>query len=212
MAITTYAQLQTAIAGWLHRDDLTTTIPDFITLCEARLNDKLILRDMETESTLTGVVSRNYIALPTGFVSPIALWIIIDSERLKLDPASPQELPYDTTNSQPKFWAIDGANVRFDCPLGSAYSVPFRYVKASNLSESNTTNYLLTKRPDVYLSGCLAEAARYTRDSDLFNTWEPKFTQAMNEIKAADNRARAIVPLRTDVPMSTMRPNIFRGE
>lgn len=212
MAITTYAQLQTAIAGWLHRDDLTTTIPDFITLAEARLNDMLLLKNMETESTLTGVVSQNYVALPTGFVSPICLWIIVDGERLKLDPALPQELPYDTSATQPKYWAIDGENIRFDCPLGSAYSIPLRYIKASNLSDSNTTNALLTKRPDIYLSGAIVEAARYMRSVDLFNTWEPKFVQATNELKAADSRNRSIVPLRTDVPITTRRANIFRGE
>ena len=38
MAITTYAELQTAVASWLDRDDRTSEIPDFITLAEATFN------------------------------------------------------------------------------------------------------------------------------------------------------------------------------
>ena len=53
MAITTYAELQTAIANWLARDDLTTYLPDFITLFEAAANRRLRVRQMETTATLT---------------------------------------------------------------------------------------------------------------------------------------------------------------
>ena len=41
MAITTYAELKTAIANWLNREDLTSVIPDFISLAEADFNRKL---------------------------------------------------------------------------------------------------------------------------------------------------------------------------
>jgi hypothetical protein len=37
MAISTYAELQTAVANWLDRDDLTARIPEFITLAEAKI-------------------------------------------------------------------------------------------------------------------------------------------------------------------------------
>lgn len=38
MAITTYAELQTAVGNWLHRSDVSTIIPDLIALGEAHLN------------------------------------------------------------------------------------------------------------------------------------------------------------------------------
>jgi hypothetical protein len=34
MSITTYSELQTAVANWLKRSDLTATIPDFIRLAK----------------------------------------------------------------------------------------------------------------------------------------------------------------------------------
>jgi hypothetical protein len=54
MAITTYAELKTAIASWLDRSDLTSTIPDFITLFEAVANRRLRVRQMEKTITLGG--------------------------------------------------------------------------------------------------------------------------------------------------------------
>ena len=38
MAISTYTELQTAVANWLDRDDMSARIPEFISLTEARFN------------------------------------------------------------------------------------------------------------------------------------------------------------------------------
>jgi hypothetical protein len=210
MAISTYAELQTTIGSWSHADDLTAQTPDFIALCEARLNDMLLMKDMESEEDLTLTQGQNYVAIPSGFVSPIALWLIVDTQRVLLRHVLPEHLPYDTSATQPSLWAIDGANIRFDCPASEAYSAKFRMVKKSNLSESNTTNALLTRRPDIYLAGSMVEVARYTRDVELFNTWEPKFLKATAELKAAEGRSRSVT-LQTDLPVSR-RSNILTGE
>ena len=38
MAITTYAELKTAVGDWLNRSDLDSVIPNFISLAEAQFN------------------------------------------------------------------------------------------------------------------------------------------------------------------------------
>ena len=70
MAISTYSELQEAVASWLNRSDLTTTIPDFITLAESRLNRTLRLRVMETTTTLSLTASSRTVALPSAFIEP----------------------------------------------------------------------------------------------------------------------------------------------
>jgi hypothetical protein len=210
MALTTYTELKAAVADFANRTDLTTAIVDCITLAEARMYDMMILKDMESDEALTLTTGRNYVALPAGFISPIAFWLVVDTVRIPLKPALPQELPYDAENDQPEYYAIDGVNIRFDCEAAEDYSAYLRCVKKTALSGSVATNYLLTRRPDIYLAGALVEVARYTRDTDLFNAWEPKFLAACREVKAADSRARAMVPLRTDIP-SMGRSNIMRG-
>ena len=200
MALSTYTELKAAIADFANRTDLSTAIVDCVTLAEARLYDLLLMKDMESEETLVLTTGQNYVALPSGFISPIALWLVVGSIRVPLAPALPQELPYSPSNSEPEYWAIDGANIRFDCPASEAFTVYLRCVKKSNLSGSVASNYLLGRRPDIYLAASMVEVARYTRDVDLFNTWEPKLLAAVSSFKAAENRARAMVPLRTDLP------------
>ena len=51
MALTTYAELKTAIGDFLNRDDLTSVAPDFITLAEADINRRVRHWRMEGRST-----------------------------------------------------------------------------------------------------------------------------------------------------------------
>jgi hypothetical protein len=191
--------------------NITANVPLFIQLLEAELNDRLLLKNQETEGTLTLAQGQNYVALPSGYVSPIALWLIVDSERVLLKPALPQELPYNTDSTQPEFWAIDGANIRFDCPAGEAYSAKFRYYATSNLSNSNTTNYLLLKRPDVYLYGAMEQAGIFAQNDEWISKYGALKERGIKSLKDAENRSRSIVPLRTDLPIPH-RSNIIRGE
>ena len=46
MALTTYTELKASLADWLNRSDLTTTIPDFISLAEAQIERQLRTRQM----------------------------------------------------------------------------------------------------------------------------------------------------------------------
>ena len=54
MALTTYSELQAAVASWLHRDDLTAQIPDFIRLAEADMQVRAKLSQWETEASALG--------------------------------------------------------------------------------------------------------------------------------------------------------------
>jgi hypothetical protein len=204
--------LKAEIADWANRTDLTTANTDlFIALAEAKMFDDLLPRSFESEESLTLTQGQNYVALPTGYISPIALWLVVDSERVLLEPALPQELPYHTDATEPRWWAIDGANIRFDCPAGEAYTAYLRMMKSSALSASNTTNYLLTKRPDIYLAGCMIQYAIWARDDNEVGKWSALYKDRVDSFKASENRARGMVPLRTDLPVHS-RSNIFRGD
>ena len=211
--ITTYATLQAAVAGMLHRTGdtgITDNAPLFIQLCEAELNSRLLLKDTEEEDTLSTTQGVNYIALPAGFISPLACWIVVDDVRTPLIPKLPQFMAYDSEESRPCEYAIDGANLLFDCPADAVYSVPLRYVKASNLSNSNTSNALLLRRPDVYLYGSLYQASLYAQDDGGAQKWKANFEAAIVAEKRAQNRARAQVALETDIGTRS-RTNILTG-
>jgi len=68
MAINSYSTLQTAVANWLDRDDLSDRIPEFIDLNEALFNRTLRIRPMETIVTESMVGGTKSYDLPAGYV------------------------------------------------------------------------------------------------------------------------------------------------
>ena len=74
MALTSYAELQTSIAEFLNRDDLTAKIPDFITLAEAQMNAEL--RHWRMEKRATASLDSQYTAVPLDFIQPVRFSIV----------------------------------------------------------------------------------------------------------------------------------------
>ena len=73
MAITTYAELQSAIASWLNRDDLVPTIPNFIGMAETDMSRSI--RHWRMEKRSIADLTTQYSALPSDFYEPIRLSI-----------------------------------------------------------------------------------------------------------------------------------------
>ena len=69
MAFSTYTELKASVADYLARTDLTTQIPDFITLAELRLRRDLRIRQMLKVATTATVVSDSTVGLPSDFLA-----------------------------------------------------------------------------------------------------------------------------------------------
>lgn len=198
MALDTYANLKSAIASWnIDRTDLPDS--DIVTLAEARLFRELQLRTMEAETDLTGVVDSRYIALPSGFLEPIGLFINISGsgrEELEFVPADIESV--DATG-QPEYWTIDGTNIAFERPCDQAYSFTLRSLQSlTALSDSNTSNWLLANHPDLYLAACNVEAAMWLEDDDQIARWQPRYAEALLSVNNQANRSRSLATLRVD--------------
>ena len=194
MAIGTFAQLKTAAANWLDRSDLTDRIPEFIVLAEARFNRILRIRDMETVSTSISTVAgtREY-SLPTGFVQ-------MKEFHLTTDPLTP--LAYITPEMMTRLWAgsskgkpevftIIADNVRLGPNPDAVYTTSMLYYKTfTALSDSATTNDMLTNNPDVYLYGTLLEAEPFIMNDQRVQLWGMAFKQAIDDIQNQDNKDR----------------------
>jgi len=194
MAIGTYAQLKTAAANWLDRSDLTDRIPEFIALAEARFNRELRTRDMETVSTAISTVAgtREY-SLPTGFVQ-------MKEFHLSTDPLTP--LAYITPEMMTRLWAgsaqakpqvftIIADNVRLGPAPDAVYTTSMLYYKTfTALSDSATTNDMLTNNPDVYLYGTLLEAEPFIMNDQRIQVWLGAFDRAVASIQNQDNKDR----------------------
>jgi hypothetical protein len=189
MALATYADLIASLPVWLKRTDLTSIIPDFVALTEARINRELRVETMLTRGTLT--VTSEFTSLPADFAG-------VRSARLTTDPytvlsfLTPEQMG-DYSNTQPtgnpKAIGIVGTQA-WVLPVQTA-SVAVEltyYAKVAALSDTNTTNWLLTKHPDVYLWGGCLEGAIYTEDDNQVQKYSGLFDDAILAVKAADLR------------------------
>ena len=189
MSISTYANLQTALASALHRSDLTSVLPDFITLCEAKLNKKLRLRALETR--VTSSVSTEYVALPTGFLSIRNIQLNSDP-KVRLEYVTPDyiDLNYpDSSTGKPKFYTIVGGEIQLAPAPDGTYTVEMSYFKKLDLA-TDSTNWVLTNSPDVYYYGSLLEAAAYLKNDKRIPIWSSLFEKAVSELELADRNDR----------------------
>lgn len=208
MAFDTYSDLKTSIADILHRDDLTSKIPDFITLCEASMNRVLRTRTMETDSSLTLSSGARTVALPSGYEEPISLRLVISGEdREHLTQVLHSQLNINTDSSaarRPEFWAINGENIEFPNNADQEYTLSFRNLSSSwTLSDVTTTNWLLTNHPDIYFYGSLFHAAPHLGQDARIPTWNGFYSKALKEVQNNAARSKARITLRTDVPSVT---------
>lgn len=208
MALANYSDLKTAIADALHRSNLTTKIPDFITLAEASMNRVLRTRTMETDNSLTLSSGSRTVALPSGYEEPISLRLVISGEnRDVLTQVMHTQLNINVESSaarRPEFWAINGTNIEFQNLADQTYTLSFRMLASSwSLSDSTTTNWLLTNHPDLYLYGSLIHAAPYIKDDARIPVWRSFYKEALQEVKNNAARSKSGIKLRTDVPRTS---------
>lgn len=164
MAITNYSTLQAAIADYLNRADLTSQIQNFIQFAEADLNTRLRCREQIVRAEATS--SAEFVQLPADWLEAINLHIVGGQQPLRyitLDEA-------DIVNKEqiytgPHYYSLmNGAIEIVPEPAEDIDIEMIYYAKIPALSDQATTNWLLTKAPDVYLYGALTHAAPFLMD------------------------------------------------
>lgn len=192
MALDTFAGLKATIADYLNRDDLTTIIPSFITIAEAKFNRKLRTRQMVKRAN--GQIETAFFAYPSD-------WLQAKEFQLNTNPivrlqfvteAYGDELKSNryVSTGQPVYYTITGTQLEFIPTPDSTYSAELTYyAKIPALSDSNTSNWLLAYAPDLYLYGALLEAAPYLKDDERLAVWSQMYINSLGDIEVADQRA-----------------------
>ena len=194
MSISTFAELKTATANWLDRSDLTDRIPEFISLAEARFNRVLRVRDMETVSTAisTSAGTREY-DLPTRFVQMKEFHLTTDplTPLAYITPEMMTRMQAGSAKSKPQVFTIIADKVRLGPNPDAVYTTSMLYYQAfAALSDSATTNDMLTNNPDVYLYGTLLEAEPFIMNDQRVGLWLAAFDKAVSDIQNQDNKDR----------------------
>ena len=104
---------------------------------------------------------------------------------------------------RPRYYAVSqfpgyvagGAYVGVDYLWMYLAPIPDQYYTISvygsinvTLSDTKPTNWLLTKHPDIYLYGALAEAEPYLKNDERIEVWNGRFEKGMDELKRHHDR------------------------
>ena len=191
MALNNYSNLQTSIANFLARDDLTTEIVDFIALTEADFNRRLRIRAMENSSSFT--IDSETETLPTGFLQARS-FVIPTNPKTALQFMTPfhqAETQGSSETGKPRAYSIEGTNFRFSPTPDASYTATLVFYKAFDaLSVSVATNHILTNHPDVYLYGALYFASTFIRgmDPQTVGQFKTQYETALQQVEMADEK------------------------
>jgi hypothetical protein len=200
MSITNYTELKTAISGWLAKGTTYDgQIDDFIDLAEAEFNRQLRLDDMEAEEEIETVAAQEYIEPDTEFLGIPSLQLSGQAKGLTYTTRKQLSDSYGGNSSgRPKQYAKGVGNkiILGPTPDGVYTIIATGYEKIPALSVSNTTNWLLTKSPDLYLFMCLAYANLYVKNMQGADEWRNKangIIASMISENEIDKETRAVM-------------------
>lgn len=184
-----YSQLQTDIADFLNRQDLTSVIPTFIRLVETRVNRVIRTRHMELRVLAT--ITNQFSTLPTDFLEMRNIQINSDPVTA-LQYVTPQEadrIRQSQLQGPPRFFSVLSNRLELIPPPQEPMQAEMVYYQAiPPLSDASPTNWLLQKNYDVYLYGSLAQAATYLKDDP--SQWVLLYNSALDEIVVDDQRSQ----------------------
>lgn len=210
MALSTYSELKSSIAGWMTRSDLTDRIPDFIRLSEAKFNRILFAPQME-QRAVANVDTDNdepeFISLPSDFqtMRRVRLSGVTGKPRLAfMSQTQIDDYRYSIENvsDQPVYFAIIGTEMELAPTPNEDYELEMVYRKnIPALSDANTTNWLLDLAPDAYLYGALMEASAYMVEDERIAVWGSALKSVVDDINGlGERRNNSAGPLGISLP------------
>lgn len=186
----TYATLRTLVSNYLDHDDLDNVLPYFVELCEAKIKRSLRHWMMEKRVYTETVAGEKTVKLPTDYLEMRHLKLNTDPITV-LEYIVPAQLNYsDTGVGKPLYYSIIGDEIILDDTPDAVYEIEMYYYAFSALSDTNPTNWLLTRAPDVYLYGTLLEAESFNMNDPRLAIWKQGYQEAMAELNKESSKAQ----------------------
>lgn len=195
MSFADYTALQAAVLSfnWARSSG---TVTDFIQLAHTKINLGLRVPFMDKTAALT--INADRLAAPSDMAAVRRLWIDGTYDN-PLRPTSPDrilDLRATYSSAQPQWYAIEGDTTTGaenttegeyflfgPSPGTTSYSGKLLYTRRlAALSGGADTNIVLTRYPNLYLYGALAEAAAFSDEPDRVATYGGSFAALMAQI------------------------------
>ena len=192
MAFTNYTSLQSTIADYLARSDLTSEIPDFISLAETRLSRDLRIRQMLKVATAPTVAGDSTVSLPADFLSMKDIHLDGNPTHV-IDFQSTSNFFRNTRTTQagvPLNYTLLGSEFQFAPIPDAAYIIRMVYFyKPPVLSDANPSNLFLATCPDLLLYAALGEAEPYLMNDERLQTWGSLYQRGVDSLTKSDDDA-----------------------
>jgi hypothetical protein len=202
MAIDTYTNLKDAIRRQSKRLDAGDAfIDDFIDLAEEEFYSneltQLRIKEMDTRSTATVSTSSRFLALPDRFLDMRRLKINAQTESvpglssdLDVKYRAPDQLLLNPNTDIPRFFTVT-SQLGFERIPDQLYEIEMQYfAKEVALSDSNTTNAILTNYPSIYLYGSLWALWLYYSEEEKANFYHGLMLGAIRGANKSERKAR----------------------
>lgn len=188
----TYSELKDNIKSFLNRSDLTDAQLDiFIDQTEAELNRKLRTKEMIKRANATA--DSQYLSLPTDWLEVINVEITSDFRPLfqqSLESLDVYRRSNDNVVGQPVYFAVMDDALELAPTPDTSYTLQLTYYeKIPALSSSNTSNFLSTNNPDIYLYGALKHASVFLMEDDRVALFTQQFDKALEQLRLAQEKA-----------------------
>jgi len=195
MSLSTYSEMKTSIANYLNRDDLTSIIPDFIALTENRLDRELRVRVNMVRAQTTTAANTAFYNLPSDLIELRNItYETSDTNSYALSYLSPESGSREYgayTSGYPRAYTNLGKNIKVYPTPDATYTLGINYYKKLiPLSDSVTSNDILSSFPDLYLFGSCLEGAVYLNDTEQTQRFLAIYQKAMDDVMAAEEAAR----------------------
>lgn len=207
----TYQGLCNKIADTLNRQDLTQAIPDFTVMATNRISrDMARIKHPSAITRAQASVSNDYASLPSDFLSIYQLMdqdaqyamvyitpdqsMTIQSQGWNPDyTIQPIIPPFYSPTGTITYYTIMGNTIRI-VPAPSSGGTPLAldlwyYAQLPALTSTSTTNWALTKYPDLYLYGALTHTAPYLKNDDRITLWDGIYNRILGDIEVEADRA-----------------------
>lgn len=193
MAFDSYSELQTSIASYLARSDLTAQIPDFIRLAETRLRRELRIRQMMSTANITAVAGTATVAIPSDFLE--ARDFVVNGNPVQplnyVSPALYSRNSRGDVSGKPLDYTVLASTFKLAPNPDTAYTMTLTYYAAPPfLSDSNTSNVFITTCPDLLLYASLVEAEPFLMNDARINTWGSMFDRSISALIRSDEEGQ----------------------
>lgn len=192
----TFGALQTKVADYLNKDNLTSIIPDFINSAMHRVEKDFNWKTMRKKAT--GSTTDDYVAIPTRYKEMDCFFI---TESGVKNPLTKTEYSHLITifphgngfTGMPEAFATVEADSKFYMrPWPDAvktYEIVY-YAYTADMSLTTDNNDWTNNAWEVLLYGSLLEASPYLIADDRLLVWKGFYDEAINKLQLSERREK----------------------